>query len=101
MEGPSRKVSEHFNEDAVSWTTADFRFTSKGNTVYAFQMAYPENRQAFIRSLGAKSGHKVKSTTVLGAPTKVTFHQYEDGLLVQFPEAKVCEYLPCIKVDLE
>jgi alpha-L-fucosidase len=100
IEGPSRLVSGHFKEDAVPWTTADFRFTSKGNTVYAFQMRYPESRQAFIRSLGLSSGHKVKSATVLGCSGEVVFHQYEDGLLVQLPEAKVCEYLPCVRVEL-
>jgi alpha-L-fucosidase len=100
MEGPSLLVSGHFKEDAVPWTTADFRFTSKGNTLYAFQMRYPDNRQAFIRSLGLSSGHKVAAATVLGATGKVVFHQHEDGLLVQLPEAKVCEFVPCIKVTL-
>ncbi len=100
IEGPSRIVSGHFKEDAVSWSTADFRFTSRDKTVYAFQMRYPDNRQAFIRSLGLTSGHKVESATVLGVSGKVVFHQYEDGLLVQLPEKKVCEYLPCIRVEL-
>lgn len=100
MEGPSLLVSGHFKEDAVPWTTADFRFTTKGSTLYAFQMKYPENGQAFIRSLGLSSGNKVKAATVLGAKAGVTWHQYEDGLLVQFPEQKVCEFVPCVKVEL-
>lgn len=100
MEGPTRSVSGHFKEDAQNWTTADFRFTSKGNTVYAFQMRYPDNREAFIRSLGAKSGAKIKSAGVLGSAGPAEFHQYEDGLLVRLPEQKVCELLPCVKVEL-
>ena len=48
-------------------------------------MHYPENRDAFIRSLGLSGGAKVKSAAVLGFNGKCTFHQYEDGLLVQLP----------------
>lgn len=102
IEGPSRIVSGHHKEDAVPWTTADFRFTSKdaGKQVFAFQMKYPEHGQAFIHSLGLSSGHKVTSATVLGSATKTTWHQHEDGLLVHFPANKVCDFVPCIKVTL-
>jgi alpha-L-fucosidase len=46
IEGPSRIVSGHFKEDAIAWTTGDFRFTSKGKDVFAFQMKYPDHRAA-------------------------------------------------------
>jgi alpha-L-fucosidase len=101
MEGPTKAVSGGFKEDALTWTSADFRFTSKGNTVYAFQMNYPDNRDAFIRAMGLRGGAKVKGVSVLGSSEKCTFHQYEDGLLVGLPEKKVCELIPCIKVELE
>jgi alpha-L-fucosidase len=100
IEGPSRVVSGHFKEDAVPWTTADFRFTSKGHTVYAFQMRYPEHREAFIRSLGATTGRRVTEVSVLGAAGPVTWRQCEDGLLVQLPAEKTVAYVPCIKVTL-
>lgn len=100
IEGPSRIVSGHFKEDRIPWTTADFRFTSKGKTVYAFQMRYPEHRQAFVRSLGVTTGRKVKSASILGCPGKIVWRQLEDGLLVEFPEKRVCEYLPCIRIEL-
>jgi alpha-L-fucosidase len=100
MEGPTRTVSGHFKEDAQQWTMADFRFTSKGKSVYAFQMRYPEHREAFIRNLGRNAGVTVQSASVLGYKGKVFFNQAEDGLLVRLPEQKVCEQLPCIKVEL-
>ncbi len=37
-EGHSRVVIDHFKEDRVEWNSGDFRFTQKGNTLYAFQM---------------------------------------------------------------
>lgn len=100
IEGPSRAASGHFKEDRVPWTTADFRFTRKGNVVYAFQMRYPDNREAFIRALGLSAGAgKVARVSVLGHDGKVFFRQLEDGLLVQLPEKKVCELVPCMKVE--
>jgi alpha-L-fucosidase len=100
IEGPSRIVSGHFKEDAIAWTTGDFRFTSKGKDVFAFQMKYPDYREAFIRSLGLTSGSKVSAVSVLGAPGPVVWRQLEDGLLVKLPEQKVVECLPCIKATL-
>jgi alpha-L-fucosidase len=101
-EGPTRVVSKlwTFKEEGADWTTADFRFTRKGRNVYAFQMAYPARRIAFIRSLGLTRRAIVRAVSVLGAPSPVTFRQYEDGLLVELPEQKVCDPIPCIKAEL-
>ena len=50
-EGYSKVHIEGFKEDAVDWTSSDFRFTTKGNTLYAFQMRWPEDNRAVIKSL--------------------------------------------------
>jgi alpha-L-fucosidase len=100
-EGPQSVEAGSFKEKQVAWTTADFRFTAKGKAVYAFQMRYPDSREAFIRSLAAAKGMKVGAVSVLGHAGKVVWRQLEDGLLVQLPEKKVCELVPCIKAELE
>jgi alpha-L-fucosidase len=100
-EGPTNLGTPgHFEEKQQAWTTADFRFTCRGNTVYAFQMRYPERREAFIRALGAKTGLKIVAASVLGAKAPVVWRQLEDGLLVRLPDEPVCPILPCIKVEL-
>lgn len=101
-EGPTAAELRHgaFKEEAVSWTTADFRFTAKDRTVYAFQMKYPAQRQAFIRSLGLGSGVKVSAVGALGHPGSLVFRQVEDGLFVQWPAAPLCDCVPCLKVAL-
>jgi alpha-L-fucosidase len=99
-EGASSVEAGAFKEKQVAWTTADFRFTAKGKTVYAFQMRYPENREAFIRNLAASKGVKVANVSVLGHSGKVVWRQLEDGVLVQLPAEKVCDLVPCIKVEL-
>jgi alpha-L-fucosidase len=65
-EGPSTVVIEHFREDAVPWTSDDYRFTEKGNTVYAFQMRPAENGTALIKKLASNVSRKVLSVRVLG-----------------------------------
>ena len=100
-EGPTNLGTPgHFEEKQLPWTTADFRFAAKGRTVYAFQMRYPESREAFIRSLAASSGVKVAGVSVLGHAGKVVWRQLEDGLLVSLPAEKVCDLAPCVKVEL-
>jgi alpha-L-fucosidase len=101
MEGPTRTVSGHFKEDAQPWTTADFRFTSKGKKVYAFQMRYPESRDVFIRNLGLSTGVKVSDASVLGYDGKLVWRQLEDGLLVKLPDKKVVDLVPCICATVE
>lgn len=101
-EGPCAIESGAFKEKALEWTTADFRFTARGKTVYAFQMKYPERREAFVRSLGLNAGHgKVAAAGVLGHGGHVVWRQCEDGLLVQLPDEKVCDLVPCLRIELE
>ena len=100
MEGPTVHTTQGFNETKMPWTTADFRFTSKGKSVYAFQMHYPDRREAFIRTLGLAGGERVAKVEVLGHAGKLVYRQADDGLLVQFPEQRACGLVPCIKVEL-
>lgn len=110
-EGPSKfQQKARFEEKAVAWTSSDFRFTSKGKTVYAFQMKYPESREAYILKLG-KSAGKIIAVSLLGSGTgagkpatnaksTLEWRQHEDCLYVKLPVEKVCEYVPCFKVEL-
>jgi alpha-L-fucosidase len=99
-EGPSKFVqAERFEEKALDWTSADFRFTAKGKTVYAFQMKYPERGEAHIRSLGRAAG-KVTGVKLLGHRGAVKHRQLEDCLFVELPARQVCDYVPCVKITL-
>ena len=97
-EGPSKVVIDHFKEDAVGWSAADFRFTQKGNTLYAFQMRWPENGKAIIQSLTAQD--KVKSVRLLGVG-EVPFEQPFGALVVNLPEQRPTEYVHCLAIDLQ
>ncbi|MDQ0116810.1 alpha-L-fucosidase [Paenibacillus harenae] len=69
-EGPSRVVIDHFKEDRVECSSDDFRFTQKGNTLYAFQMQWPKDHRAVIRTL--TPADKVESVRLLGVDQLLT-----------------------------
>ncbi len=97
-EGPARVHIEGFKEDAVAWTSSDFRFTVKGKTIYAFQMRWPENNRAVIKSL--TPADKVKAVRLLGVGN-VPFEQPYGTLVVKLPDAKPTEYVNCLAIELE
>ncbi len=98
-EGPSSVVIEGFREDAVPWTVEDFRFTSKGNEVYAFQMKWPEGGYTVVRGLAQGQVGTVSDVTMLGAGP-VKWEQTARGLVVALPEQKPCDYAQCLRVTL-
>jgi alpha-L-fucosidase len=96
-EGYSTVLIEGFREEQVPWTETDFRFTSKGNTVYAFIMKAVENGTAVIRSF--KPGEKALSVRLLGSGP-VPFSQNFGVLTVKLPEKLPTAYTNCLAVEL-
>ena len=82
-EGPSSVHIDGFVEDAVDWTSDDFRFTRKGDVVYAFQMRWPEDRRTVIRSLNRDE--KVTAVHLLGHGN-IPFGQVDGVVVAELPE---------------
>jgi alpha-L-fucosidase len=97
-EGPSQVVIEGFKEVAVPWTIEDFRFTAKGNQVYAFQMKWPEGGRTVIRSLALAKVRNVSTVKVLGFDGPVKFEQTSRGLAIDLPEQKPTAFVQCYRV---
>ena len=84
-EGASTATPGAFKEEAVDWTPEDFRFTQKGDALYAFQMGRPEgDRQTVIRSLALEKTRRVSAVRLLGQGG-VSFDQTADGLTITLP----------------
>jgi alpha-L-fucosidase len=86
-EGPTKVMPGAFHDtDRVSYTSEDFRFTTRSNTLYAIGMAWPANSEAVIRSLAQRSGtQQVRAVSLLGSDVRVRFEQGADGLRVHLP----------------
>ena len=96
-EGPSSVVIDGFTEDRVGWTASDFRFTRRENTVYAFQMAWPEDGRAVIRSL---ADHETVTGVRLLGHGPVPFEQAHGILVVRLPDTAPLDVANCLALEL-
>ncbi len=105
-EGPSttaRPAARGGGRGATAASTAqDIRFTTKGDTLYAFVQAWPDSRVAQIKSLATGSpqtgGAKVTGVSLLGYDGKVTWTQDAQGLSVNLPEKAPSQYAVTLKI---
>jgi alpha-L-fucosidase len=103
-EGPSTESASKgaaFNESArKDLTAADVRFTTKGDTLYAFVMGWPEY-QTVIRPLATNTAlrvGKIQNVELLGFDGKLDWSQDNSGLKVMMPPQKPCDYAIVFKV---
>jgi len=101
-EGPTQVTGGAFHDtDTKPYTPEDFRFTAKGNTVYAIGMACPPDHKATIHSLGwAHEGASIPIANVelLGSAEKVVWTQAADALTVTLPESVACKYAYALRL---
>jgi alpha-L-fucosidase len=86
-EGPTQVATGAFHDtDTAHYTAEDFRFTTKGNTLYAIELGWPASGEVVIHSLGAAPGiQKIELVVLLGSDAKIQSRQETDGLHLQLP----------------
>jgi alpha-L-fucosidase len=105
-EGPIKAKGGHFGED-FAYTAKDIRFTTKGDkgdkTLYAFIMGWPTDGKVLIRSLAKlpETTGTIAEVSLLGSPAKLTWTHTADGLAVQLPADKPCDYAVALKITGE
>jgi len=96
-EGPQQEsaaalTAQGFNEGkGKPYTSADFRFVTKGDKLYATAMSWPETGKVLIKSLKLGSSYyrsKIKKVKLVSTGTKLKFRQTHQGLEVYFPQEK-------------
>ncbi len=93
-EGPTRVAAGAFHDtETQAYTAEDFRFTTKGDTLYAIELGWLTTGEAVIQSLGAEVGEQhVESVELLGSDAKVAFEQRKDGLHIKRPKQAPGKY---------
>lgn len=93
-EGPTQVAAGSFHDtDTANYTAADFRFTTKGDVLYAIGLGWPANSEAVIHSLApVVGGSRVQSIVLLGSDAKIQFDQRTDGLHVKLPAQPPAKY---------
>ena len=97
-EGDTKVTIQGFTEDKTAWTHQDVRFTSKGNTVYAFLMGKPLGGAAVIRSLN--EGERIRSVKLLGVGDVPFTHTF-GVLTAKLPPTLPTPYVNTLSIELD
>jgi alpha-L-fucosidase len=102
-EGPTKVAAGSFHDtDTAKYTPEDFRFTTKGDDVYAIGLAWPTSREVMIHSLAKTVGtERVQSVAMIGGDAKLQFEQRADGLHVQLPAEAPAKYAYALRLSFE
>ena len=93
-EGPTVAAEGSFaDQKPVAYTAKDIRFTSKGNTVYAFCLDVPVEKKIIVKSLGltADLSRKIANIELLGSNEKIKWVQKEGMLVIYAPKVLPCK----------
>lgn len=93
-EGPSTEnqaklTGQGFNEGKTKFTSANIRFMTKGDALYATVMDGPNDGKVTIKSLAQDSPNYPKAVNkveFVSQPQSLSFERTAEGLVVQFPK---------------
>ena len=100
-EGEIHSQAGAFKED-FKYSAKDIRFTTKGKTLYAIALGWPEDNQLTIRALGKTSDagvNKIKRVELLGYKGGLKFKQTTVGLTVELPDKRISDLTCSLKIS--
>jgi len=87
IESAAPLTAQGFNEGkGKPFGPEDFRFTTKGKTLYAAMLGWPAGKAALVKKLALNSTAKVEKVGLLGHSDHLEFEQTNDGLKIQLPD---------------
>ncbi|RKR07970.1 alpha-L-fucosidase [Maribacter vaceletii] len=93
--GSKAKAEKHFGMKELS--SDDYRFTTKGDTIYAFVCGTTKT-DININAFSSTLYHKIKSVQMLGVKGEIEFIQEKEKLVVKLPQKLPSEYAVCLKI---
>ncbi len=101
-EGPTKTGGSLYGGPGPRFVAEDFRFTTKGDSLYAIVLAWPENGKLAIRSLASDSPHyhgEVASVGLVGSESNLVWSRGAEGLTISLPEKRPCDYAYALKIN--
>lgn len=101
-EATNGMTAQGFNE-GQNYTSADVRYVTKGDTIYATIMAWPQAGDYTLKAfspLASSYRGKVKSVTLLGYG-EVEFRHGAEGLVVNIPSQHPNEIAPALRITFD
>ena len=99
-EGSVQAKGGAFKEN-FNYTAKDIRFTTKGKTLYAIALGWPDDGTLTIRALAKTddaSANQIKRVELLGRKGRLKFTQTTDGLIVTLPGEKLSDLTCSLKI---
>jgi len=101
-EGPTSVKEEYSEEIKESFTSKDIRFTTRGETLYAFFLDWPADGSVTIETLGTvATPEEIAHIALLGHPGRLTWERSESGLKVRLPKEKPCEHAFAFRIGFK
>jgi alpha-L-fucosidase len=92
--------SHGFSEDgkARQWTAEDFRYTSKGDNIYAVCLAWTDGEYT-MKQLGGLYPEEIEKISMLGIDKPLAWTFRDGALVVESPKTKPCDYAYVLKIE--
>lgn len=101
--GKSEVQSGNFNESKVTYVAQDIRYTTQGDTLYAFSLDRPQKDLHFA-SLGrgsAVNNRKIASIKLMGKDLKIRWKQRSNELIIEKPAEVPVPSVPVLGFKIE
>lgn len=102
-EGPSVSIAgEKQEQKNKGFTERDIRFTTRGDTLYAIVLGWPEDRQVLMKTLAKNDDgplKNIRSIKLLGSKKMVKWTQSETVLRVTLPKESPCDFAVVLKIE--
>lgn len=103
-EGPPEPIEQNFSEKTRPHTAADIRFTTRGNLLYAFILAWPTDGVVRIKTLRGGGEHTppaIHRVELIGGAAPLRFQQTEEALVVTMPPDKPNPYAYALRITTD
>ena len=100
-EGPPEPIEQNFSEKTRVHTAEDIRFTRRGELLYAFVLAWPNDGTVRVKTLRRSSEHlprPVQRVELIGAAGPLSFQQTAEALVVTMPAQKPNPYAYALRI---
>lgn len=101
-EGKTNEIPHFVVESPFTWR--DIRYTTKGEYLYAYVLAWPPKNRPYVELAFLAPGNTrigaIKSVEMLGHDDELEWEHHPDGLRVTFPKEKPCHFAYGLKIRL-